>query len=78
MLVVSKTASRKTLIGELAGITKTLQNKKMIYLSPLVALANQKYRDFKNQYKDLGLNITIKVGSNRINAEDELFIKKNQ
>ena len=76
MLVVSKTASGKTLIGELAGITKTLQNKKMIYLSPLVALANQKYRDFKNQYKDLGLNITIKVGSNRIKAEDELFIKE--
>ncbi|WP_162685757.1 DUF5814 domain-containing protein [Methanosphaera sp. BMS] len=74
MLVVSQTASGKTLIAELAGITKALQNKKFIYLSPLVALANQKYRYFKDSYSSLGLNVVIKVGKNKINAPDELKI----
>ncbi|MBE6486142.1 MAG: DEAD/DEAH box helicase [Methanosphaera stadtmanae] len=75
LLVVSQTASGKTLIGELAGIPKAMNNKKMIYLSPLVALANQKYRDFKRDYEKLGLSVAIKVGHNRIKTEDELYIQ---
>lgn len=74
MLVVSATASGKTLVGELAGIPKALQHKKFIYLTPLVALANQKYRDFKKQYGPLGLKVAIKVGSNRVKAKNELTI----
>ncbi|RAP47206.1 MAG: DEAD/DEAH box helicase [Methanosphaera sp. rholeuAM74] len=75
LLVVSATASGKTLIGELAGIPKAMEHRKFIYLTPLVALANQKYRDFKKQYKALGLNVAIKVGSNRIKAKGELSIQ---
>lgn len=74
LLIVSATASGKTLVGELAGIPKALNHKKLIYLTPLVALANQKYRDFKKQYKPLGLNVAIKVGSNRVKAKGELTI----
>lgn len=74
LLVVSATASGKTLVGELAGIPKAMNHKKLIYLTPLVALANQKYRDFKKQYKPLGLNVAIKVGSNRVKAKGELTI----
>ncbi len=74
LLVVSATASGKTLVGELAGIPKAMKHKKLIYLTPLVALANQKYRDFKKQYKSLGLNVAIKVGSNRVKAKGELTI----
>lgn len=74
LLVVSATASGKTLVGELAGIPKAMNKKKFIYLTPLVALANQKYRDFKKQYKDLGLNVAIKVGSNRVKVKGELTI----
>ncbi len=72
LLVVSATGSGKTLIGELAGITQALNGKKFIFLTPLVALANQKYRDFKRKYKKLGLNVAIKVGRNRVNAKGEL------
>jgi len=75
LLIVSATASGKTLIGELSGITKALQKKKMIYLSPLVALANQKYRDFKRDYEKLGLKVMLKVGRNRVQVEDELYVK---
>ncbi|MCL2114588.1 MAG: DEAD/DEAH box helicase [Methanobrevibacter sp.] len=74
LLVVSATASGKTLIGELAGIPKAIDGKKFIFLTPLVALANQKYRDFKKRYESLGLKVSIKVGMNRIKAKEELKI----
>ncbi|RAP51497.1 MAG: DEAD/DEAH box helicase [Methanosphaera sp. rholeuAM270] len=74
LLIVSATASGKTLVGELAGIPKAMNHQKFIYLTPLVALANQKYRDFKKQYNELGLNVAIKVGSNRVKAKGELTI----
>lgn len=72
LLVVSATGSGKTLVGELAGITEALKGKKFIFLTPLVALANQKYRDFKKKYKQLGLDVAIKVGRNRVKAKGEL------
>jgi putative ATP-dependent RNA helicase len=75
LLVVSATASGKTLIGELAGIPAAMQGKKFIYLTPLVALANQKYRDFKKKYTKLGLNVSIRVGMSRINAKEEILIR---
>lgn len=74
MLVVSATGSGKTLIGEFAGIPKALEGKKFVFLTPLVALANQKYRDFKKKYGSLGLKVAIKVGSNRIKAKGELKV----
>ena len=74
-LVVAATASGKTLIGELAGVSGALENRKFIYLTPLVALANQKYRDFKKRYSRLGLKISIRVGMTRIKAKEELIIK---
>ena len=72
LLVVSATGSGKTLVGELAGITKALEGKKFVFLTPLVALANQKYRDFKKKYSKLGLKVAIKVGRNRVKAKGEL------
>ena len=72
LLVVSATGSGKTLVGELAGITKALKGKKFVFLTPLVALANQKYRDFKRKYSKLGLKVAIKVGRNRVKAKGEL------
>ncbi|WP_414468638.1 DUF5814 domain-containing protein [Methanobacterium sp. ACI-7] len=74
ILVVSATASGKTMIGELAGIPNALKGKKFIFLTPLVALANQKYRDFKKRYSKLGLKVAIRVGMSRINAKEELSI----
>ena len=72
MLVVSATGSGKTLVGELAGVPKAMNGKKFLFLTPLVALANQKYRDFKKRYEPLGLKVAIKVGMNRIKAKGEL------
>lgn len=72
LLVVSATGSGKTLVGELAGIRQALKGEKFIFLTPLVALANQKYRDFKKKYSKLGLKVAIKVGRNRVKAKGEL------
>jgi len=74
LMVVSATASGKTLIAELAGIPRALGGEKFIYLTPLVALANQKYRDFRRRYSPLKLKTAIKVGMSRIRARDELRI----
>jgi len=66
-IVVSATATGKTLIGELAGIGNALSGKGgMLFLVPLVALANQKYEQFKKRYSPLGLKTAIRVGTSRI------------
>ncbi|MHA1580591.1 MAG: DUF5814 domain-containing protein [Candidatus Freyarchaeota archaeon] len=79
LLVVSSTTSGKTLIGELAGLPKVLNGKKMIYLAPLVALANQKYSEFKTKYEKLGIKTAIRVGMSRLDVgEDELVIVDDQ
>lgn len=67
LLVLSETSSGKTLVAELAGIPKVWQTrKKMVYLSPLVALANQKRGDFEKRYGQLGIKVALRVGISRI------------
>jgi len=74
LLVVSATASGKTLVAELAGISAVLKGGKFLYLVPLVALANQKYHDFR-AYKSLGLKTAIRVGMSRIRERGELVVR---
>ncbi|MHA1397756.1 MAG: DEAD/DEAH box helicase, partial [Candidatus Heimdallarchaeaceae archaeon] len=71
LLIVAGTTSGKTLIGEIAGATSALKKKKFLYLSPLVALTNQKYEQFKKRYKKLGLKTAVRVGMSRIKVEGE-------
>ncbi len=66
-LVVSATATGKTLIGEMGGVSNILSGRgKMLFLVPLVALANQKYDQFTKKYSPLGLRTALKVGQSRI------------
>jgi len=72
-LVVSATATGKTLVGEMAGLHRLLSGKgKMLFLVPLVALANQKHEDFKDEYGHLA-NVTIRVGASRIRDDGMAF-----
>lgn len=51
LLVVAATASGKTFIGEMAGLKNYLEGRgRMLFLVPLVALANQKYERFTDRY----------------------------
>lgn len=70
-LIMAPTSGGKTLIGELAGIKKILQNsnKKMIYLVPIVALANIRELEFKEKYKSLNLKIIKKVGESLLDKD---------
>jgi helicase len=72
-LVVSATATGKTLIGEMAGIDRVLNGQgKMLFLVPLVALANQKHEAFEERYGDI-CDVTIRVGASRINDDGNRF-----
>jgi len=72
-LVVSATATGKTLIGEMAGLDRALNGDgKMLFLVPLVALANQKYREFQDRYGDI-VDVTLRVGASRINDSGGRF-----
>jgi len=73
LLVVSATSSGKTLIGELAGIKNLIEGKgKFIFLVPLVALANQKYAEFKERYEKLGFKVSLRVGLGRIGKKPDI------
>jgi helicase len=65
-LVVSATATGKSLVGEMAGVKNLLEGKgKLLFLVPLVALANQKF-DQLSAYGALGFQTSIRVGVSRI------------
>lgn len=65
-LIVSATATGKTLVGELAGLSNILNKKgKMLFLVPLVALANQKYEQFTRRYSSIATT-SVRVGTSRI------------
>ena len=72
-LVVSATATGKTLVGELAGLNRHLEGKgKLLFLVPLVALANQKAEDFEAEYGHFA-DVTIRVGASRIREDGVHF-----
>lgn len=61
-VVASPTASGKTAIAEFAFLKKILEEReKCVYIVPLRALAQEKYRDFK-KYEDLGIDVAVSVG----------------
>jgi helicase len=72
-LVVSATATGKTLVGEIAGIDRALRGDgKLLFLVPLVALANQKQENFQERYGDL-VDVTIRVGGSRVSDSGARF-----
>ena len=68
-LVVAATASGKTFIGELAGVKNQSEGRgNMLFLVPLVALANQKYNRFSERYAFL--DVALQTGVSRINLPE--------
>ncbi len=62
LLVSAPTSSGKTFLAEIAAIHTIYQRKKVIYLLPLKALAEEKYADFSEKYGDFGLDVVISTG----------------
>jgi len=72
-LIMAPTSGGKTLVGELAGISSVLNNRsaKMLYLVPIVALANIRTEEFKEKYKRLKLKVIKRVGESLFGKKEE-------
>jgi helicase len=75
VVLASPTASGKTLVAELCILKNILENDtKCIYLTPLRALANEKYEEFK-KYRELtksnGEKLEISVSTGDYDSTDE-------
>lgn len=65
LLIQAPTSSGKTFIAEMAAIQTALRRKKVVYLAPLKALAEEKYADFKEKYAAYGLKVIISTRDRR-------------
>ncbi|XP_057669557.1 SKI2 subunit of superkiller complex protein isoform X1 [Diorhabda carinulata] len=55
VFVAAHTSAGKTVVAEYAIALSQKHMTKTIYTSPIKALSNQKYRDFKDKFEDVGL-----------------------
>ncbi len=62
LVIAAPTASGKTLVAELAMISKALKGAKTLYLVPLKALASEKYAEFRETWGDLDVRVALSIG----------------
>lgn len=55
VLVSAHTSSGKTVVGEYSIIKSLNLKQRVIYTTPIKALSNQKYREFQEEFGDVGL-----------------------
>lgn len=65
LLIQAPTSSGKTFVGEMAAVHTALRRKQVVYLVPLKALAEEKYRDFEEKYAEYGLRVIISTRDHR-------------
>jgi superfamily II RNA helicase len=53
--VSAHTSAGKTVVAEYAIALSLANNTKTIFTSPIKALSNQKFRDFKEKFTDVGI-----------------------
>ncbi len=74
LVLASPTASGKTLIAELCGLKQVLERKgKVIYLSPLRALASEKFEEFKKYasiQKPNGRRVSVGISTGDFDSSD--------
>ncbi|KAJ5324713.1 hypothetical protein N7476_003313 [Penicillium atrosanguineum] len=70
VFVAAHTSAGKTVVAEYAIALASKHMTKAIYTSPIKALSNQKYRDFRNEFDDVG----ILTGDVQINPEASCLI----
>ena len=74
LLVCTPTASGKTLIAKIASGKVLMNNKKVVYICPLRALAYEKYEDFKNLQtltKSNGQKINVRISTGDFDSSGE-------
>jgi antiviral helicase SKI2 len=70
VLVCAHTSSGKTVVAEYGIALGKRNSKRVLYTSPIKALSNQKFREFKKKFNDVG----ILTGDVSINPEAQCLI----
>ncbi|MCK4428427.1 MAG: DEAD/DEAH box helicase, partial [candidate division Zixibacteria bacterium] len=72
LIISAPTSSGKTFCGEMAAVANLFKRKKVVFLVPLKAIAEEKYSDFSQKYASLGIRVVI---STRDRQEDDREIE---
>ena len=72
MLVSAPTSSGKTVIADYCNFRAMREGVKVIYTTPLKALSNQKYRDFKREFGEECVGLV--TGENTINDDAPIVV----
>lgn len=72
VFVAAHTSAGKTVVAEYAIAMATRNMTKTIYTSPIKALSNQKFRDFKETFKDIDIGVI--TGDVQINPDANCLI----
>lgn len=72
ILITAHTGSGKTLPAEFAIRYFTSKGKKVIYTSPIKALSNQKFHEFKQKFPDISIGIL--TGDIKFNPDADVLI----
>ncbi|TPX31912.1 hypothetical protein SmJEL517_g04858 [Synchytrium microbalum] len=70
VLVAAHTSAGKTVVAEYAIALAKKHHTRTLYTSPIKALSNQKFRDFRTKFEDVG----ILTGDVQINAEAKCLV----
>ena len=59
LIISSPTSSGKTFVGEMAAMRATFEGKRVLYLTPLRALAEEKFQTFSDRYVAYGVKVVV-------------------
>lgn len=62
ILMCTPTASGKTLVALMAALKHALNGGKVLYLTPLRALASEKYEEFRDYAEEVGVRVALTTG----------------
>src|ERR1700716_3650490 len=72
VLVSAPTSSGKTVVADYCNFRALREGAKVIYTTPLKALSNQKYRDFRGELGER--NVGLVTGENTINDDAPIVV----
>ena len=65
LVISSPTSSGKTFVGEMAAMRATFAGKRVLYLTPLRALAEEKFQTFSARYGTYGVKVVVATRDRR-------------
>jgi len=65
LVISSPTSSGKTFVGEMAAMRAAFAGKRVLYLTPLRALADEKFHTFRTRYDAYGIKVVVATRDRR-------------